>query len=317
MSQKTGNSAAFIEANIASQFILDNLHDGLLPEQFVRNVSDFQHGTTLDIKTIGTATLQEVSEDSPLVYNPIDSGTVQLQITDFVGDAWYITDVMRQDGHQTDQLMQVRSMESARAIQEYFETRLFSVLNDSQTASDLNNINGQKHRFVASGTNQTLELDDLIQMKLSFDKANVPQGGRIAIVDPIVEATMNTKFNSGYAVDRNPQFMSLLSEGFVRDHKFVMNMFGFDIFTSNRLPRVASETIDSVVCTTGVANIFMSALSDQTRPGMVAWRQLPQVETERNKDHKRDEFVSSARWGVGVQRQDTLGVILTDETSVE
>ena len=60
MSQNTGNTTAFIEAQQYSQFILQNLHDGLLPDMFTRDVSDFGTGTTLNIKTVGTATLQEV-----------------------------------------------------------------------------------------------------------------------------------------------------------------------------------------------------------------------------------------------------------------
>lgn len=84
MSQTTGNTTAFIEAQQYSDFILMNLHDGLLPTNLYRNVSDFGSGTTLDIKTIGSATIQEITENEDLTYNPIDTGTVQLQITDYV-----------------------------------------------------------------------------------------------------------------------------------------------------------------------------------------------------------------------------------------
>ena len=104
MSQTTGNSQAFIEAQQYSDFILRNLHDGLLPTTLYRNVSDFGEGTTLNIKTIGSATIQEITENEDLTYNPIDTGTVQLQITDYVGDAWYVTDVLRQDGAQVEAL---------------------------------------------------------------------------------------------------------------------------------------------------------------------------------------------------------------------
>ena len=81
---------AFVEAQVYSQFILENLHDVLLPEGFYRDVSDFGSGTTLNIKTVGTVTLQDAQEDVPLVYNPIDTNTVTLSITDYVGDAWYV-----------------------------------------------------------------------------------------------------------------------------------------------------------------------------------------------------------------------------------
>jgi hypothetical protein len=320
--QNTGNTTAFIEAQQYSQFILENLHDGLLPDSFLRDVSDFGNGTTLNIKTIGTATLQDVTEDTPLVYNAIDTGTVTLSITDYVGDAWYVTDVLRQDGNQIEALQAARAMEATRAIQENFETRFLSVLNAAQTATNVNAVNGFSHRMSGSGTNDTLELADLNYMKLAFDKANVPMNGRVGIVDPVVGASLNAKFNTGYDVNRQPVYQQMLENGFDREHQFVMNIYGWDIWTSNRLPTIASEAIVTYdgtanTVTTGVANIFMSVMDDNTKPGMVAWRQPPKVETERNKDFQRDEFLTTARWGLGVQREDTLGVIVTDATAIE
>ena len=59
MAQLTSNTTAFIESQQYSQFILDNLHDYLLPEGMWRDVTDFGSGTTLNIKTVGTVTLQD------------------------------------------------------------------------------------------------------------------------------------------------------------------------------------------------------------------------------------------------------------------
>lgn len=314
--QLTSNTTPFIHAEQYSAFILSTLKDGLLPTVYYRDVSDFGEGTTLHIKTVGSRTIQEVEENTPLVYSAIESGTVNLSITDYVGDAWFVTDIMKQDGSQIDTLMSMSAMETTRAIQENFETRFLEVANAAQVPDDLNEINGHPHRFVASGTNQTLESEDLIRMNTTFNKSNVPQAGRVAIVDPIVEATLLNKFQGVYNVDSNPRFQSIMENNFSQEHKFIMNMFGWDIITSNRLPEIASETIDSVTATGGVANIFMSVLDDNTRPLMVAWRQQPKTEGERNKDHQRDEFVSTARWGVGSQRVDTLGVIITDDTAI-
>lgn len=90
MAQLTTNTQAFIDAEIYSTFILENLHDGLLGEQFYRNITDFPNGTTLNIKTVGSVVIQEAAEDTPLIYNPIESGTITMTITDYVGDAWYV-----------------------------------------------------------------------------------------------------------------------------------------------------------------------------------------------------------------------------------
>jgi hypothetical protein len=59
MAQTTANSSAFVEAEQYSQFILMNLHDGLLPDTLYRNVTDFPAGTNLNIKVVGAATLQD------------------------------------------------------------------------------------------------------------------------------------------------------------------------------------------------------------------------------------------------------------------
>lgn len=315
--QNTANSTHFIEAEQYSQFILENLHDGLLPGNFYRDVSDFGNGTNLNIKTIGTVTIQETEELTPLTYNPIDTGEVSLSITDYVGDAWAVSDVLRQDGSQIEQLMASRAQEGTRSLQEYHETRFLEVANQGLTSGELNEVNGFPHRYVGSGVdaadapNQTISLGDIIKAKLSFDKANVPASGRVLIVDPVVAATMDTKFSASFAVDRNPEFMAALGSGFAREHQFVMNLFGFTVITSNRLPRIESETIDGDTVEDGVANIAMCIADDNCKPVMHAWRQQPMTESERNKDLRQDEFVTTARFGFGVQRKDTLLAILT------
>lgn len=321
----TLNTLAFIEAQQYSDFIIENLPDGLLPEQMYRNVTDFQAGTTLNIKVVGDVTLQELEEDKAVAYLPIDTGTVTLVITDYPGTGWYVTDDLREDGAQIEQLMAMQGVSATRAIQENFESsflRVAGVL--AQTASNGNQINGFDHRWVADSAadnSYKMGLNDFIDMKLAFDKANVPQAGRVALVDPVVEASLN-KLAANFNVDRNPQFQALLEQGFTSGgRKFLFNLFGWDIYTSNRLARIgATETIthNGVAETApvgAVANVFMNVLDDQTKPIMGAWRRLPSVEGERNKDLRRNEYVTSARYGFGRQRPESLGVVLTSATN--
>jgi hypothetical protein len=322
MSQLTGNTQAFIEAQQYSQFILDNLHDYLLPEGLWRDVSDFGSGTTLNIKTVGTVTIQDAAEDVPLNFSPIDTGTITLSITDYVGDAWKVSDDLREDGSQVDSLMSMRAMESTRAFGEHHEGRFLSVANLGQTNANLNLVNGRPHRWVAGGLNATtrvMSLSDFIAMKLAFDKAGVPAGGRIAIVDPIVEATLNSLSNL-VNVSNNPMFEGIVTEGFARDHKFVRNIFGFDVWTSNYLPvKTATEALNAAsyglandTAEIGdVANIFMSVADDSTKPVMHAWRRAPKTEGWRDNEERADKYQVTSRFGLGVQRLDTLGVILT------
>ncbi len=312
MSQNRANSTAFIEAEQYSSFILRNLQDGLLPGQFYRNVSDFGSGSTLNIKTVGTVTIQDGAEEVPFDYTPIESGEVTLTITDYVGDAWYVTDELREDGAQVEALMSARSQESTRAIQETFETRFLAKCNSSQTNANANTINGFAHRIASAETNNVISLNHLISMKLAFDKANVPVGGRVAIVDPVVAATFDKTINFGR--DVTPFGENILQNGFAREHSFIMNLYGWNIITSNRLPTgTFSDGTTSV--SNAVANIFMCVADDNTKPIMAAWRRMPKVEGERNKDLRRDEYVTSARWGFGTQRVDTLGVVITSATN--
>lgn len=326
MSQNTGNTQAFIEAEQYSQFILENLHDFLLPETLWRDVSDFGSGTNLNIKTVGTVTIQDAAEDVPLTFSPIDTGTITLSITDYVGDAWKVTDELREDGAQIDSLMAMRAMESTRALGENHETKFLNVAGTAQTAGNLNLVNGRPHRWVAGGsggTTRVMTLQDFIAMKLAFDKANVPAGGRIALVDPIVEATLNSLSNLVNVYD-NPMFEGMVTEGFARDHKFIRNIFGFDVWTTNFLPvKTAQETLNAssyglandVAEIGDVANIFMSVADDSTKPIMHAWRRQPKTEGWRDQEERADKFQVTSRFGFGAQRLDTLGVILTSSTT--
>jgi hypothetical protein len=325
MAQTTSNTNAFIESQQYSQFILENLHDYLLPEGMYRDVSDFGSGTTLNIKTVGSVTIQDAAEDTPLVFSPIDTGTISLSITDYVGDAWKVTDDLREDGSQIDTLMAMRAQESTRALGENHETKFLNVANGAQTAANLNLVNGRPHRWVASaaGNARTITLNDFVSMKLAFDKANVPAGGRIAIVDPVVEASINSLANL-INVSNNPMFEGMVTEGFARDHKFVRNIFGFDIYTSNFLKTLtATEAINAssygltseTAAVGDKANVFMCVADDTCKPIMHAWRRAPQTEGWRDNEERADKFQVTSRFGLGAQRVDTLGVILTHPTN--
>ena len=312
MSQNRANSAAFIEDQQYSAFILRNLHDGLLPTAFYRNVTDFGSGTTLDIKTIGSVTVQDVAEDVAVDYTPIESGSVKMVIDNYIGDAWYVTDELKEDGAQVEALMTARSMESTRAIQEVYESRFLKRAALSLTPANPNVVNGFNHMRVGTGPNNTMTIDDLIYMRLAFDKANVPAGGRVAIVDPVTAATFASMVTLQSDITAFP--LQILQNGFDRDHNYVINLHGWHIFTSNRLPKGSFSDGTSTVAD-GVANLFMSVADDNTKPMMSAWRRMPSIESERNKDKRRQEYVTSARFGFGCQRLDTLAVIATSATA--
>lgn len=223
-----------------------------------------------------------------------------------------MTDDLREDASQVEQLMAARSAESTRAIQETFESRFLSVCNAAQTNANANTVNGFAHRIASAETNNVFALKHLIAMRLAFDKANVPAEARVFICDPVVEATLNGLVT--ITNDVSPFGQRILEGGMARGQRFVMNLFGWDIITSNRLP-TGSFSDGTTTVASGVANIFMCVLDDNTKPIMAAWRRQPKVEGERNKDRARDEFVTRCRWGMGPQRVDTLGVLITSATN--
>jgi len=326
MTQLTSNTTAFIEAQQYSQFIIDNLEPFLLPEMFTRDVSDFGSGTTLNIKTVGDVVLQEAAEDTPLNYNPIDTGNITLTITDYVGDAWAVSDDLRQDGSQVDRLMGARALASTRAFAQHHESRFLATASSIQTSADVNLVNGLPHRWVAGGasaTNRVMTLEDFAVMGLAFDEADVPAEGRIAIVPSVVGTTISLLTNL-VNVSNNPMFQGIVETGFARNHKFVANVYGWDVWTSTRLPaKTATEALNASAY--GLANdtaeigdkpaIFMNIADDNSKPIMHAWRVHPGVEGWREHSERKDKFQAISRFGFGGQRTDTIGVVWVHPTN--
>lgn len=311
--QTTLNTTIMIEEEIISTFIQTNLRDGLLPGEFYRDVTaQFQHGESLKIPSIGEVTLQEAAEDTPLVYNPIETGAIYFRITDYLGDAWYITDDLREDGSPMliSQLIAERSAATTRAIQEVFETRLLEAANDAQNQNTKNTINGYDHRLVGSGASNITALADFVKMQLVFTKTNVPQARRVAIVDPTVYYHLMSSVN--FAMDITENGMEFIKGGAGPESSYLGVLAGWHTVTSNRLKK-GSLTDGTTTVSTGVANVFMSILDDSTKPLLAAWRRQPVTRGEYNKDLSRTEYVTKCRFGVGSQRVDTLGILITKE----
>lgn len=313
--QLTSNTRAFIEAEQYSDFILMSMDDGLLPESFYRNVADFMKGDTLHIKTIGEVTLQEAEENVALVFNPIESGEITMTINEYIGDAWYVTDDLREDGTQIEQLMAARGMESTRAMQERFETDFLATAASPFIANggDPVNVNGFAHFIVSRETNDIFSIDYLVELRLAADKANVPVAGRIFICDPVVEATLNLSVS--ITNDVTPFAEDILRNGLASGQRFISNWFGWDIMTSNRLPRGSANDGTNTIAD-AVFNIGMCILDDQTKPLMGVWRRLPKVTGWRNDERRRDQFQTTARYDFGIQRLDTLFCVATSPTAI-
>ena len=296
-----------VRTELWSAELKDILQEQLQGTKYVRMLSGFPDGNQFTIPSIGELSMRETSENTPVVYDAMDTGEFTFSIDRYVESATFITDKAKQDSFYAQQLIGMFPAKMRRALDENLEGSVFSLAN-TQTLNDTNTINGADHRFVASGnTNTNLSLDDFAKAKFALDKAQAG-GTRVAIIDPSQEYVFN-KLVGAQAFTNNPQFGGIVNGGFVSDvtgMRFIKNIFGFDVYVSNFLAAPTDTTIDSVsVPASPVTNIFMSVGGDLT-PFVGAYRQMPRVEYERNKDLRRDEYVMNARFGLKLYRPECL-----------
>ncbi|RMF60626.1 MAG: hypothetical protein D6746_06585, partial [Bacteroidetes bacterium] len=274
-------SAHLTRAEIWSQELKDILKDELAAQSYVRWLSEFPDGDQLNIPSIGEGTVRDYTEDTAVVYDPLDTGEFTFKITEYKQAGTYITKKARQDTYYAAELEASFVPKQARALAEVVETDILSLAagadvfgqGGNQQAFQTNAINGADHRFVGTGTSSTIAIADFAKALYSLKKANVPDTGLLAIVDPSVEYTINTLANVIGNANRQPDenFVGLLQSGVGSGMRFVINLFGFNVFVSNYLPAAGSsqngtETIGSgSVTSDGVCNIFMSAADERVR----------------------------------------------------
>ena len=312
------NTDPAIRAIVHSNDLLKQLEDDFLPEGLTRDVTEFSDGTTFQIPTVGQMPLYDIGEGEDTPLSALDTGTVTLTITEHKGTGGYISDELKENGYKAAAIEAEIVPQSLRSIAEAYETDMLSQESE-QTSASPNMVNDVSHRFTASGTADILTLADIAYMKLGFDVANVPPEGRILLLPPIAEVTLNEAVG-GAAFTNNPMFEGMVGTGFSTGHKFIRNIFGFDIWTSNRLPDAVAESITATgtLPPIGATNDFeagdkiaiaMCVADDSVKPFMNAWRRMPRVEGVRNVSKRRDEFHVTARWGFAAQRLETLIVM--------
>ena len=312
MSWDTTAAAVLTRSELWSRELKEVLLDDLMGTKYVHWLNEFPDGTTFTIPPVGQATSRDYVENQPVVYDAMDTGEFQFTISEYLQSGTYITKKARQDAFYAAMLEASFVPKQRRAIMERVETDVFA-LQSQQTASGLNNINGAAHRFVASGTSSVISVSDFARALYGLKKANVPQTNLVAIVDPSVEYTINTLTNLTN-ISNNPMWEGVITSGIASGMRFVKNIYGFDVYTSNYLAGSLTETVDSLSVTSdGVANLFFSAASD-ILPFIGAWRQDPQVDGEYNKDFQREEYVTTARYGVKLYRPENLITVLSKAT---
>jgi len=311
MSFTTSNLDHLTRSEIWSNELKEILEDSLQGMGYVNWLTEFPDGTTFTIPSVGQATVRDYVEDEPIVYDAMDTGEFQLTITEYLSSATYITNKAKQDMFYMNQLVSSFIPKQRRAIEEHVESTIFG-LQSQQTAADRNLINTAPHRIVANegGADDLIQVEDFAKAMYSLKKANVPQENMVAIVDPSVEYTLNTQTNLTN-VSNNPMWEGIITSGLATGMRFIKNVYGFDVYTSNYLADIASEVVNGDTVTDGKANLFFSAAGD-VLPFIGAWRQMPNVDSEYNKDKQRDEYVTTGRYGVKLYYPENLVVVISD-----
>ena len=305
----TGNSGHLIRSQVWSNDLKEVLMDELEATKYVDWLSEFPDGSTFNIPSIGQATVRDYVENDSVIYDAMDTGNFQFTIDQYKSSATYITKQDMQDGFYMDRLVASYVPKQSRAILEDLETNILALAGNVGTQGAAGAaINGRNHRLLGTGAalaaGNAIATTDFAQALLSLKKAKVPQEQLIAIVDPSVEYTLNTLTNLTN-VSNNPKWEGIVSDGIATGMRFLKNIYGFDVYTSNYLSgTTASANIKQ--------NMFFSAASD-VLPFVGAWRQMPEVDSEFNKDRQRDEYLTTARYGTKLYRPENLVVIETGD----
>jgi hypothetical protein len=310
------NTANLLRTNLWSRQIKELLLDELNAMKFCRIIQDFPDGVQINIPSIGEAETADFTEGQAIKYNSMDTGNFIFNFDQYKYSAHAISEKFKRDSFYSADVIAAFVPRQHRALMEAVETRILAVANAGQVSGNLNVINTANHRFVGSGTNQALAFQDFAKAHYALVKANVPLVNLVAIVDPTVAYTMQTQANTVNLLSPMPMWEDVVKDGAVTGFKFRFNLYGFDVYVSNYLPAIASETINSVSVTNGVANYFFSAAPGDTQPWIGGFRQMPTVYNEFNKDLQQDEYLTIAEYGFKLYRPENMVTILTNTAIV-
>ena len=313
MSFSTNTNQHLIRSNLWSTQLKEMFLEDLVAMKWIDMVDDFPDGDTLNIPSLGQAEVADYAEGRAVTYTAFDTGNYTFTISQYKQTGLYITNKMKQDSYVFEQLSASFAPKMYRALAKQMEVDALKVGPDNQ-ASGVNAINGANHRFIGSGTNETIALKDFALATYALELAAAPMTNRVAIVDPSVEYTLKTLANL-VALDGNPQWEGVMRDDLITGSKFSFNILGWDVYTSINLKKNVNETTGGKTSAAGVANLFFSAAPD-ARPFIGHVRQQPSVESEYNKDYQREEYVATSRYGFGLWRPEALVVIITDTDQV-
>lgn len=326
----TGNTSDLRRASLYSTTLKEVLIDNtLMGQKFVEWMSpgEFPDGDTFYMPSVGELDAYDYSELEPIQYQALDTGVYSFTINEYKQSGTFITKKAKQDSFWLSRVEGQFVPMQSRAIMRVLEADIFKEGQPKtggdanyQTAGAANNYNGLAHRWTGSDTINSgvrvLAPEDFARAHLTLTKANVPMRNLTAIVPPEMAYVMNTQPNLINFSQPHPQYESIIGSGIASDMKFVKNIFGFDVYMSNYLPKCGldqsgtSETLGGVASGANAKACLFFSADSSVLPFIGAWRQMPEVDIEYNKDLQRDEYLTTCRYGLKVQRPENFISVL-------
>lgn len=310
----TATPGHVIRSQLWSTQLKQVFEDDLMALKYVDFLTGFPDGDQFNIASLGQMQVNDYAEGQAVKYSGFDTGQFTFTITEYKSIATHITKKMLQDSFLASQITGQFVPKMRRALDKVMETDILALGPEAQTSANLNQINGADHRWIGSGTNETIGLEDFARASYALRKAEVPMNNLVAIVDPSVAFALETATNLTN-VSNNPKWEGIIRDGMTTGMQFRMNVYGWDVYISNNLKTGVNETIDGKTSAAGVANLFFSADS-AALPFVGAVRQAPNVESEYNKDYQREEYVMTTRYGLKLYRPENMVVVITDTDQV-
>ena len=318
MAMTTANTTLLTRSEVWSSELKEILRDEMMAQRYVRMLDGFPDGDQFTIPSIGQTQVDNYVEDAAVIYRPLDTGEFTFTIDKYLSSATYMTKKAEQDAYYASELMSRFVPEQERAIMAHFESTTMATPEAGVSANSTESIDGIEHRWAGSGTGAIITVADFARARFALKKANVPDTALVAIVDPSVEYTINTLSNL-VSVSDNPRFEGIVADGIATGMRFVKNVYGFDVYTSNYLADATDGALPNKAAApanvdfssdNGKVNLFFSA-APTAAPFVGAWRQMPEVDYEYNKDFQRHEYVTTARYGVKLYRPENMVRVIT------
>ena len=315
MSMDTSWGANHLMRNeVFSNQIKEIFMDEVYARQWVNMTSELPDGMNLKINSIGELSMDEAAESTELPSRRMDTGQFIFNIDEHQGVKVDFTDEFFEDDFMAPQVLAGTAQRMMRAFDVEFETKVLATINKDggQVKNAGNILNGRRHRMTASGATRKLSLADFAYAKQALKKAHVPMVNLVAVVDPSVEFDLDITSNL-VDISNNPRWEGIVETGIGSGTRFIRNIYGFDVYTSDYLDTYASgESALTNYSGTTVAPVagdkmalFFSASSDAS-PFMGAFRRTPAIKSWRDEAIGTEFHQMTTRYGLGLYRPESV-----------